>query len=138
MSATILDFKNLYFQIQSTNLFTKVKSKSKTDWNLNNLYTDYRLFELDFSTVDVSIADLSNKINRLLYDIDITDDDVTELKNLCSDNQIIFLKLNIIKKVIMILKEMFSLAKNHKTVIFLMMTTIGFLPHRYHKKDQLA
>lgn len=90
MSATILDFKNLYSQIQSTNLFAKVKSKSKTDWNLNNLYTDYRLFELDFSTVDVSVADLGNKINRLLYDIDITDDDVTELKNLCSDNNITY------------------------------------------------
>jgi len=90
MSSTILDFKNLYIQIQSTNFFTKVKSKSKTDWNLNNIYTDYRLFQLDLETVDASVADLSNKINRLLFDIDINDDDLDELKNLCSDNNITY------------------------------------------------
>ena len=90
MSATILDLKNLYYQIQSASFFTKVKEASKTDWNLNNLYTDYRLFKMDIESVDVSVADLDNRINRLLYCIDIAADDITELKNLCSDNDITY------------------------------------------------
>ena len=90
MSATILDFKNLYYQIQSASFFTKVKETSKTNWNLNNLYTDYRLFKVDIESDNVSVADLSNTINRLLYDIDIAADDITELKNLCSNNNITY------------------------------------------------
>lgn len=88
MSSTILDFKNLFTQFQSTNVFTKVKNKSKTDWNLNNIYTDYRLFQIELESVEVSVADLSNKINRLLFDIDIDTDDIIEIQNLCSDNNI--------------------------------------------------
>lgn len=90
MSSTILDFKNLFTQFQSTNIFTKVKNKSKIDWNLNNIYTDYRLFQIEIESIDVSVADLTNKINRLLYDIDITVDDITELQTLCSDNNITY------------------------------------------------
>ena len=88
MSATILDYKNLYYQIQSASFFTKVKETSKTNWNLNNLYTDYRLFKVDIESDNVSVADLSNRIDRLLYDIDIAADDITELNHLCSNNDI--------------------------------------------------
>ena len=95
MSATILDFKNLYYQIQSASFFTKVKEASKTDWNLNNLYTDYRLFKMDIESVDVSVADLNNRINRLLYCVDIAADDITELKNLCSDNAVSYTHLTL-------------------------------------------
>ena len=90
MSATILDYNNLYSQIKLTDFFTKVKEASKTDWNLNNHYTDYRLFELNIESVDVSIADLTNKINNLLYSIEVSDDDITELKNLCTSNNITY------------------------------------------------
>lgn len=90
MSSTILDFKNLFTQFQSTNIFTKVKNKSKTDWNLNNIYIDFRLFQIELESVDASIADLTNKINRLLFDINIDVNDINELKTLCLGNNIIY------------------------------------------------
>lgn len=85
---TILDIRNFYTDFQKSNIFVKVVNKSKANWNLNNNYTEFRLMKMEIESVDYSISNFINKVNNLLFEIDIEDSDIDELKNLCVTNNI--------------------------------------------------
>jgi hypothetical protein len=88
--ATILDIKNFYIEFQKSNVFLKVVDKSKVNWNLNNNCTEFKLLKLEIESTDYSISNLGNKINNLLFEIDIENNDIDELKNLCAANNIAY------------------------------------------------